>query len=78
MRRARTRGAPPLLRAGLFLALLASAAAFPCPPVGFDSVHNLELAKYTTGEWYAQLQVSHRVGSEGGDGLADSAIAQLR
>lgn len=48
-----------LVPAGLLLValLVAPAVAFPCPPVGFDSVHNLDLGKYLTGTWYVQLQV---------------------
>jgi hypothetical protein len=39
------------------LVVLATAtAALPCPPFGFDSVHNLDLAKFTTGQWHVQLQ----------------------
>lgn len=41
----------------LAAALAGPAAAFPCPPMGFDSVHNFDVAKYTRGPWYAQLQV---------------------
>ena len=56
--RARRGGGSSLLLLLALAALVASAAAFPCPPVGFDSVQNLDLAKYMTGAWYAQLQVS--------------------
>lgn len=47
--------------AALAVALLGlglRAHALPCPPFGFDSVHNLDLQKFLTGgPWHAQLQV---------------------
>lgn len=28
-----------------------------CPPLHYDSVNNLDLAKFFAGEWYVQMQV---------------------
>lgn len=52
---------------GIAVGLVAStlslgSVALPCPPLGFDSMPNLDQAKFLSGTWHAQLQANGFLG----------------
>ena len=60
--------------AALLACWVGTAAALMCPPVGFDSAYDLDVARFFGGVWHVQLQV----GLAGGDGLVWNARPAAR
>merc|ERR1711972_1251545 len=51
---------PPSRGQSMIMPLIASAAAASCPPQGFDSIQNFDLAMYASKPWYIQQQAVTR------------------